>query len=274
MTALIIVTLLGLGAILWIASGPRRAQYRRQQLADTTFPAPWRAMLKRRVFAYGRLPDHLQQELRRKILIFLGEKQFIGCNGFEITDEVRVTVAAQACLLLLNRDTDFYPGLRQILIYPNAFYVDRTEKDAAGVVWERHALLSGESWSQGQVLLSWKDIEEDCAHPFDGFNVVMHEFAHQLDQEDGRADGAPPLPSRERYRRWSEVMQKEYDALCRAAEWGEQSLFDYYGATEPAEFFAVITEVFFTKARDFAALHPALYRELATYYRLDPAGWQ
>lgn len=273
MTALITVALLGLAIIFWIASGPSRTRQRRQAMGNATFPAAWRAILKRRVFAYGRLPDHLQQELRRKILIFLGEKQFVGCNGFEITDEVRVTIAAQACLLLLNRDTDFFPGLRQILVYPNAFYVDRTEKDAAGVVWERHALLSGESWSQGQVLLSWHDIEEDCAHPLDGFNVVVHEFAHQLDQEDGHADGAPPLPSRERYRRWSEIMQKEYDALRHAADWGEHSLFDYYGATDPAEFFAVISEVFFTKATDFAAFHPALYRELAGYYRLDPASW-
>ncbi|MBT1444889.1 zinc-dependent peptidase [Shewanella sp. JM162201] len=273
MLGLILVTLAGVIAIAWIATGPLRARKRRQALSAITFPAPWRAILKRRVAAYGRLPDHLQQELRRKILIFLGEKQFIGCNGFVITDEVRLTIAAQACLLLLNRQTDFYPDLRQILVYPNAFYVERSEKDAAGVVWERHALLAGESWSQGQVLLSWHDIEEDCAHPHDGYNVILHEFAHQLDQEDGQIDGAPALPSKERYQRWSRIMQQEYDALCTAAARGDATLFDYYGATEPAEFFAVITEVFFTRANDFSQQHHALYQELAAYYRLDPAVW-
>ncbi|WP_372870507.1 zinc-dependent peptidase [Shewanella sp.] len=274
MSALFVITLLGLATICWIASNPMRIRKRRQGIARRPFPASWRAILKRRVFAYGQLPDHLQQELRRKILVFVAEKQFIGCNGFKINDEVRVTIAAHACLLLLNRDTDFYPGLRQILIYPDAFYVNRSEQDAAGVVWERHALLSGESWNQGQVLLSWRDIAQDCAHPFDGFNVIFHEFAHQLDQQDGRADGAPPLPSTERYQSWSSVMQREYDSLCQAAQWGSPSLFDYYGATEPAEFFAVITEVFFSKSREFSALHPALYQELANYYRLDPAQWR
>ncbi|MCL2918302.1 zinc-dependent peptidase [Shewanella litorisediminis] len=274
MAALIIVSLLGMLGIYWIASGPSRRHRRHKALASGVFPASWRAILKKRVAHYPLLPDHLQQELRRKILIFLGEKQFIGCNGFQITDEVRLTIAAQACLLLLNRDTDFYPGLRQILVYPNAFYVNRNEQDAAGVVWERHALLSGESWSQGQVLLSWHDIIEDCEHPFDGFNVIIHEFAHQLDQEDGRADGAPPLPSSERYQSWSTIMQQEYDQLCHAADAGQPSLFDYYGATAPAEFFAVVSETFFTRPDPFAAQHRQLYEEFARFYRLDPAQWR
>ncbi|QYK04032.1 zinc-dependent peptidase [Shewanella zhangzhouensis] len=274
MAALIIVSFLGILGIYWIASGPSRRHKRHQNLARGVFPASWRAILKKRVAHYPLLPDHLQQELRRKILIFLGEKQFIGCNGFEITDEVRVTIAAQACLLLLNRDSDFYPGLRQILVYPNAFYVNRSERDAAGVVWERHALLSGESWSQGQVLLSWHDVTEDCRHPFDGFNVIIHEFAHQLDQEDGQADGAPPLPSSERYQSWSSIMQREYDLLCQAADAAQPSLFDYYGATAPAEFFAVVSETFFTRPEPFAAHHPELYEEFARFYRLDPVQWR
>ncbi|QSX39761.1 M90 family metallopeptidase [Shewanella cyperi] len=274
MLALILVSLAGAIAIGWIVSGRWRSSRRRAAVAARPFPKAWRATLKRRLPLYQTLPPHLQLQLKRHIQVFLSEKQFIGCGGLEITDEIRVAIAAQACLLLLNRKTDFYPGLRQILVYPDAFYVDREHRDDIGLVSEQRHLLAGESWQQGQVLLSWQTLLNDADAPGSGHNLVIHEFAHQLDQEDGIADGAPLLSSITDYPSWSAVLSEEYAALRRCAAEGLPSLFDYYGASNPAEFFAVVSEVFFTRAAEFKLLHPALYHELERFYQLDPASWQ
>jgi Mlc titration factor MtfA (ptsG expression regulator) len=168
--------------------------------------------------------------------------------------------------------------VRQVLVYPNAFMVDRVHTDDAGVVRSGRDVLSGESWAQGQVILSWKDVLEGAAHPEDGFNVVVHEFAHQLDFETGYANGAPDLGvGPDRYARWSGVMQQAYETLCMEADGavtgGPEPFLDPYGATNPAEFFAVASESFFGQARALADVHPALYGELKGFYRLDPASW-
>ena len=134
-------------------------------------------------------------------------------------------------------------------------------------------MLSGESWDRGQVILSWEDVVEGAANPGDGRNVAIHEFAHQLDQQKGYANGAPWLGSRHRYPQWSRVMLEEFARLQQQAAWGEPSLLSHYGATSPAEFFAVASEVFFEQPLDMAAIHPRLYRELAMFYRVDPAAW-
>jgi len=274
MLALILVSLTGTAAIAWIVSGRWRRSRRRAAIASHPFPKAWRTILKRHLPLYQRLPTDLQLQLKRHIQIFLSEKHFIGCGGLEINDEIRVAIAAQACLLLLNRSTDYYPGLRQILVYPDAFYVDREHRDAIGLVSEQRQLLAGESWQQGQVLLSWQTMLTNATEPSAGHNLVIHEFAHQLDQEDGRADGAPILASITDYPAWTAVFSDEYEQLRRCAAQGLPSLFDYYGASNPAEFFAVVSETFFTRAAEFQTLHPVLYRELHRFYRLDPADWQ
>jgi Mlc titration factor MtfA (ptsG expression regulator) len=219
------------------------------------------------------MPADLQLQLKQHIQVFLAEKAFIGCDGLKITDEVRVTIAAQACLLILNRPRDYFPNLRQILVYPGSFVVNREHTDGIGVAHHARQVLSGESWSQGQVILSWHDTLEGAAIADDGQNVVIHEFAHQLDQETGFANGAPILRRRAHYARWSEVLGAEFNALQSRAMQGETSLFSDYGATDPAEFFAVISEVFFEQPQFMAAEHPALYRELTQFYRLDPLSW-
>jgi Mlc titration factor MtfA (ptsG expression regulator) len=206
--------------------------------------------------------------------VFLAEKPFIGCAGLAVTEEIRVTIAAQACLLMLNRRRpSYFAQLRQILVYPGAFLVDRVHTDGAGVLQDQRRALAGESWSQGQVILSWQDTLDGAAVVDDGQNVVIHEFAHQLDQENGQANGAPVLSGRRHQQRWSRVMAHEFARLQAQADAGEHTLLNHYGATDPAEFFAVASEVFFEQAERLAAEHPALYRELAAFYRLNPLSW-
>jgi Mlc titration factor MtfA (ptsG expression regulator) len=280
-----------------IAGGPRWRGWRRRVWASRPFPPAWRTILRRRVPLYRQLPADLQHQLRRRILVFLAEKPFLGCAGLEVTDEMRVTIAAQACLLRLNRGGAPYPELRQILVYPGAFAVDRVQAAPDGVLREERRALAGESWQQGQVILSWQDVLDGARVVDDGHNVVFHEFAHQLDQESGGANGAPRLGSRAAHARWAEVMRREFDALqarirareatrARAqAEWSwfgssgtpiapePADLISDYGATNEAEFFAVVTEVFFEQAPALAARHPALFALLRDYYAVDPREW-
>jgi hypothetical protein len=271
--AFTIALALSLVVLAWLAGSPWWIRARRRRVAARPFPEAWRAILRRRLPLYRKMPPDLQRQLRQRIQVFLTEKQFVGCDGLVVTDEIRVTIAAQACLLLLNRRGDFFPFLRDILVYPDVFVVDRVVGDVHGLATEHRRVLSGESWTQGKVVLSWRDSLEGAADAGDGQNVVIHEFAHQLDQESGVANGSPPLASREAHARWAEVWSTEWQELQRRLAAGEQNLFGAYGATEPAEFFAVASEVFFERPVELAALHPPLYRELAGYYRIDPKAW-
>ena len=261
------------GAIVaWLLFGPAWAEWRRRQLRARPFPASWRTVLRRHWPLYRQLPPDVQRQLQRQMQVFLAEKPFLGCQGLEVTEDMRVLVAAQACLLALNR-RQLFPKLRQILLYPGAFLVDRVRPDGTGVLHDRRDALAGESWQQGQVILSWQDVQDGAAMADDGRNVVIHEFAHQLDQERGPASGAPFLGRRERYRRWAAVFSAEFQRLHQQLAQGEPTLFGAYAATEPAEFFAVVSEVFFERPAEFAAGHPALYAELASYYSVDPLAW-
>jgi len=270
---ILLVTCLALLFILWLLGKPYLTERKRQKIRARAFPAAWRDILKRRVPYVRALPADLQLQLKRHIQVFVTEKAFIGCDGLEITDEMRVTIAAQACLLILNRPGDYYPNLRQILVYPGSFVVHQAHTDDIGVAHQGRQVLSGESWSEGQVILSWQDTLAGAAAPNDGENVAIHEFAHQLDQETGPANGAPLLARRAHYARWSQVLGAEFDALRMRPARDETSLFSNYGATDPAEFFAVISEVFFEQPQRMSDEHPALYRELAQFYRLDPLSW-
>jgi Mlc titration factor MtfA (ptsG expression regulator) len=270
---LILIGGLALLFVTWVVAEPFLIERRRVRLRAQPFPAAWRAILERRVPYVRRLPPDLQRQLERHIQVFVAEKAFIGCGGLDISDEVRVTIAAQACLLILNRTTDYYPNLRQILVYPGAFIIERLRAEPSGVLQDQRHALSGESWTRGQVVISWQDALEGAAIVDDGRNVVIHEFAHQLDQQKGYANGAPWLGRRDRYPRWSQVMGAEFARLQEQALLGQPSLFSHYGATSPAEFFAVISEVFFEQPREMASMHPALYAELRSLYRVDPSSW-
>ena len=269
----LIVLSLTLLILAWLIGEPFLVRWRRQRIRNQTFPPAWRRILRRRVPYVAKLPSDLQRQLKQHIQVFIAEKSFIGCGGQTMTDDVRVTIAAQACLLTLNHMRDDYRMLHEILVYPSAFRVDRVNVDSMGLQQELRQVLAGESWTRGQVILSWKDVVTDAATIDDGRNVVIHEFAHQLDQEKGYANGAPYLPRGEAHERWSRVMGEAYERLQRDALYGQPSLLNHYGASHPAEFFAVATEVFFEQAADMAAEHPELYRELSAFYRLNPLAW-
>ncbi|MFN3861218.1 MAG: zinc-dependent peptidase [Roseateles sp.] len=268
LTVFVVALLAAAGIALW----PLWVRRRRERIASQPFPTAWQRLLRRHVPLVARLPARQQLRLKGLMQVFLAEKPIIGCRGLRVSDEMRVTIAALACLPLLGAARGLYPELRQVLLYPTAFIVDRPVNDA-GVLSEQRRALAGESWSQGQVLLAWDEVKRGAATPGDGHNVVIHEFAHQLDQHNGPANGAPALATAAAYRRWSTVMQNEFDALRARLARGEPGLIDAYGATEPAEFFAVVSELFFERPIELAAGHPALYAELQGYYRLDPAGW-
>lgn len=256
------------GPPLW--RGLRRARVRRQP-----FPAAWREILRRRMPAFARLPTPVQLQLKKHAQVLLAEKPFIGCAGLVVTDEHRVLIAVQAALLLLNRPAGYFRNLRQVLVYPGSFVVEREAPDGQGLVHATRRALAGESWQQGQLLLSWDDVLAGAADPHDGRNVVLHEFAHQLDQEKGAANGAPAvgLGPRSQRQRWAAVFNAEYEALRQRLARGEDGLIDPYAATDPAEFFAVVSEVFFEQPLQLATAHGALYRELPRYYRCDPRAW-
>jgi len=268
----LIFSSLALVLVLWLLARPRLVERRRARLRSQPFPAQWRPVLQQLPYV-RRLPADLQLQLKAHILVFLAEKPFIACGNLVLTDAMRVSIAAQACLLLLNRDTGYFPNLRQILIYPGPFVVDRVQQAGAGVLHDLRQVLSGESWSQGQVVLSWQDVENGAADPTDGRNVVIHEFAHQLDQESGQANGAPTLRSRSYYKNWSQVFGQEFDALQQRVESGHGGLLSDYGAVNPGEFFAVASEAFFEQSARLADEHPALFDQLRRYYCVDPLSW-
>lgn len=247
--------------------------YRRKQAVKEPFPEAWRRILASNFPVYRRMPADLQLQLRQRIKLFLHQKQFSGCAGLTITDEIRVTIAASACLLILNRATDVYAGLHYILVYPNAFLIQQEEVDGAGLVSAKNQGLLGQSWSNGKIILSWEDVLKGNREFSDGSNVALHEFAHQLDNENGGTNGVPVLASTEKYQHWSQVLSAEFETLRHAAMQGDPSLINYYGATAPAEFFAVVTEVFFEQPKQLAEQHPALFMQLKAYYRVDPTDW-
>jgi Mlc titration factor MtfA (ptsG expression regulator) len=193
---LLILALLAAALVAWWASAGWRAERRRRLWREAPFPAGWRRILRRRVPQLARLPVPLQLRLKGLAQAFLAEVPIIGCGGLMVTDEMRITIAAQAALLLLGREQDrrpasHFPNLRQVLLYPGHFVVEREAPLPGGVQQSQRRALEGESWQQGQVILSWDAVRDGAADPDDGHNVVLHEFAHQLDQETGSANGAP-----------------------------------------------------------------------------------
>ena len=246
-------------------------QRRRNRLRATPFRDDWLATIKRNVAFFHRLSSRDQAELLGHVQVFLAEKRFEGCDGFKITDEVRVTIAAQACLLLLHRKTDYFPRLLTILVYPATYLVEE-RRHLHGHVWQEGKMARlGETgrWLDALVL-AWDAVRSGAADPSDGKNVVLHEFAHQLDYENYAEDGAPALETRDQQLSWQEVMRAEFASLRAAEETGIPTLLDTYGATNPAEFFAVSTEAFFERPGALRAHHPKLYAELRSYFDQNP----
>ena len=269
-----IIFLLIIGLILsGILLYPVFLKRRRNQIKNRHFPSLWRAIIENNLPIYLRLSPKERKRLHGHIQVFLAEKQFIGCGGLQVTEEMKLIVAAVACLLLLNERDQYFPKLRSILIYPSAYLVNETTSVGNYVVEERRVARLGESWTNDQLVLSWEQVKRDTGNWRDGHNVILHEFAHQLDQEDGKAEGVPILPRNSDYAIWAKVMTETYQQLCNDVERGGKTVMDSYGATNPAEFFAVATETFFEKPHQLLKHHPALYEQLQRYYQLDPLQW-
>ena len=267
---ILLISVMAIGAIFW----PQiRQKLRQKQLLTTPFPASWRKALRENWPIYRRLPTDLQMRLKKHIQLFLLEKQFVGCDGLVVTDEMRVLVAAQACLLTLQRPLPHYPDLSTILLYPEAYLVPTTHQ-VNGIVTEQQQVRLGESWQHGQVVLSWPHSKAGAANAEDGHNVVLHEFAHQLDQQNGQANGAPELASSQHYQQWSTHFSKAFSALQQQLAMQQATFLDAYAATNPAEFFAVATEAFFEKPQEFQWQYPQLYPLMRDFYQLDPLSWQ
>ena len=246
--------------------------WRRERIRARPLPAVWNAVLEA-LPIYRRLPDADRGELRGHIQVFLGEKRFEGCGGLELTDRIRVTIAAYASILLLHRESDYYPQLESILVYPHAYEAPNERHLGDYLVEEGTEIREGESWYRGAMVLSWEDVQQGPASQKDSENVVFHEFAHQLDDESGAADGTPVLKSRDQWRAWVEIFQHEYEVLRDAADRSRRTVLDPYGAESPSEFFAVATECFFERPRDLRQRHRELYEQLREFYQQDPAQW-
>ncbi|MDA1372745.1 MAG: zinc-dependent peptidase [Proteobacteria bacterium] len=272
LSLLVLFILLGIviGVVFFVFFWPA---IRLRRLYAKEFPGAWLDTLSKRLPFYEQLPGELQLQLQNLIKVFINDKQFIGCAGLQIDDDIRVTIAAQACLLILNRDSNLYSELQAVLVYPSTFVATRQVRDDLGLVSTSHSALLGESWSEGKVILAWDNVEEGVMNLRDGHNVVLHEFAHQLDHESGDTNGAPVLLTSGAYKSWAQVFSKEFEDLKTDAAHNHETLLDKYGATDPAEFFAVATETFFECPLEMAQNHADLYRELSSFYQVDPAAW-
>jgi len=231
------------------------------------------AILKKNVSLYSVLPPELRDELHGRINIFLDEKEFTGLAGLTVTDEIRLTIAGTACLLLLKRDKRCFPGFTTILVYPDTYVANAVRYDGA-IESHEASIRSGESWHRGPVVLAWQDVLRDTSNQSDGHNVVLHEFAHKLDEENEIMDGLPVLRDSTHYAEWAEVLSREYESFQTRVNHNSNSVIDAYGAESPSEFFAVATESFFEKSLQMKQKLPDLYQQFKTFYNLDPAKWR
>jgi len=259
--------------LIYLVFAPKVRRIRRARIRTEATVENLETILNRNVRLYSYLPADLKEQLLGHVNVFLAEKEFIGCDGQEITDEVRFTVAGTACMLLLNREPSYFPGFTSILVYPESYRATSVHRDGHVEVRE-DSVRAGESWYRGPIVLSWKDVMRGVTNPEDGSNVVLHEFAHKLDEENKSVDGLPPLHESGHYKEWAEVLGREYKALEKRVARHKNRVLDEYGLTSPPEFFAVATESFFEKPRSMRKRLPDLYEQLERYYRVDPASWR
>ncbi len=244
-----------------------------QAIKPIQFKESWTVYLRNNLPLYQKLTNQLRDSLHEKIAQFVSTKYFEGCSDLELTDEMILTVAGQACLLIIKHDGAPYPNLKTVLLYPTTFSSSVDEIDIHGVVTRRSIHRLGESWNNGTVILAWDSVLHGAKNIYDGHNVTFHEFVHQLDQENGRTDGIPAMENSQAYHTWAQVLDDGYERLLDKAERGKRTVIDKYGTTNVAEFFAVATEAFFEKPTQLKKKQPAIYRELKAYYAIDPASW-
>lgn len=237
------------------------------------FPEEWKSLLSKNVPYITKLPEEKRQKLHGLIQVFVHEKQFEGCGGLKITDEIKITVGAQACILMLGIDDPamLYPNLRSILVYPQNYFAQVKDYHEGGIVHEGVENRHGEAWSQGHVVLAWDEVKRGATHFRDGQNLVFHEFAHHLDYEYGLTEQAASADEDTSYLGWARILSDEYEEFLRALRSNQQTIFDAYGAENIEEFFAVVTECFFEQPRQLKQAHPKLYEQLSSFYKQEPA---
>lgn len=250
----------------WFKRWRRRRALHRHPLSMVE----WRSVLADTPCLQG-LSAVQRAHLRELVVLFLRRKTLTAVQGLQLSSRMRLQIVAEACLPILNLDIDYYDGWYEVVVYPESFRVKRQVTDELGLVSESEQLLSGEAWDRGPVILAWADIEADWASLRAGRNVVIHEFAHKLDMLNGRANGMPPLHRDMRVPEWTAALSQAYDTLQRRIAHHQRGCVDAYGATSPAEFFAVLSEYFFTAPRHLRHECPAVYRQLLSFYRQDPA---
>lgn len=266
----VVVIVLALAFCLWLFSFVKRRDLRRK-LLTTKLSAKDRATIVQQVPILAKLPTEFHAALEGKVSLFLHQVKFFGCDGLEVTDDMRLAIAAQASLLVVNKPT-WYKTLRTVLIYPGAFKSQQVQSNGF-VETISEKIRIGESWARGPVILSWAHAKKGAFIDDDGHNVVIHEFAHQLDDLSGATDGAPVLTNDQSPESWAAVFRKAYHRLVHDVEEGRETFLDSYGATAPEEFFATSVEYFFEKSKSLKEKEPTLYAELSTYFGLDPANW-
>lgn len=259
---------LGVVALVFLVGGLYRwkRRRRREEIRNVPLTKAQRALLMKKVPLFVAMPAPVREKLEGTMQMFLHEISFEACGGVEeVTEEMRLVIASQACLLLVESGYRDFGLLRSVLVYPDAYVV----RDEFGM----EDIRLGESWDTGSVVLSWQSVVQGSKNPEDGLNVVLHEFAHQIDQVDGAADGLPLLKRKGDYREWARAFGASFDLLCERVDRGERTVLDDYGATNPAEFFAVATETFFEQPRQLKREHPEVYAQLERFYGLDPLAW-
>lgn len=249
-------------------------RHRRKKILNNPFPVEWQAVMRECVAHYAFLSEEQKKDLEQLVQVFVEEKNFEGCGGLIMTDEIKVVIASHACLLILNLPHDYYSKVSSILVYPSTVKLPprRSGVFTRGPLIARTEIpIVGQAFMHGTVMLVWDEIKRNVAHPEGGHNVVYHEFAHILDMFDGRADGTPTLPTREKYREWGEVCTRVYCDLREKIKRGEKTFLNRYAATNEAEFFAVATEYFFERPARMRKRRGELYAVLKEFYNQDTA---
>ncbi len=267
----IIIILLALAAIIW-GIKRYREKARRNHLFQQPLSSDQISVLENNVPLYTRLPEESRQTLQGCINYFLDKKVFVGREGLEITDEIRLIIAANACMLIVNNRNRYFSGFETILVYPDTYIAKEVSYDGMVEV-HKDVARAGESWYRGPIVLSLTDVLRGSDNEHDSHNVVLHEFAHKLDEENGVMDGLPVLRESAHYKEWAEVLSQEYDEFLDRVDRGKNRVIDEYGAVSAPEFFAVATESFFEKSEQMRKRLPELYKQLQTFYGLDPAEW-
>jgi len=260
---------------------PSQTNKKREEITQNSFPPEWIFFLNKNVYLYQRLPEKFKQQLHNYIQIFMAEKEFVGKEGLDVTLEMQLTIASQACLLLIETNfnalqpkrSNYFPYLKYIYIYPDRIAHKNKSNTLESNLLLGQSSVGYKSGKDGAILFSWADVLREAKYNKNGDNVVLHEFAHQLDQEFGNATGTPRLDNLEKTLTWQKLFRDEYERLCQAVKNEQTTIIDSYGTQNPIEFFAVVTEAFFLKSRLMAVYHSSLYEQLRQYYQLDPATW-